>query len=86
MKTVNLDEIIRQNAVHEFIDEQDDNMVILFKEHLKDSYIEFGKRLLELAAENAICKDNYNDVDFREDGRHWVDTQSITDTIKQVEV
>ena len=45
-----------------------------------DCILEFGKQLLELAAENAEARGS--SCGF---GSYWVDKQSILDTIKQVE-
>ena len=49
-------------------------------EDVKSVMIEFGKQLLELAAENAEA--HGSSCGF---GSYWVDKQSILDTIKQVE-
>jgi len=49
---------------------------------MKDAMLEFGKQLLELAAENAYVKDWY--MDDKLVGKA-VDKQSILDTINQVE-
>lgn len=74
MKKIDLDKIINNNKVHDFIDDDGDNMIVLFKKYLLESYIEFGKQLLELASENA-CGVHCTD---------YVDKQSILNTIKQI--
>jgi hypothetical protein len=51
-KTINIEEIISDIAVHDYIDDDGDNMVVLFKSHLKDSYKKFATQVLELAYEN----------------------------------
>jgi len=79
-KTINIEEIIKDIAVHDYIDDDGDNMINLFKSHLRESYIDFGKQLLKLAAENAKSKMYSGDVtDFS-----VIDKQSILDTINQV--
>ena len=78
---INLEEIIYKHAVSQFVDEDDDNMVLLIRRDLKESYIEFGKQLLELAAENVNAYIGYS----ADDPIVMVDKQSILDTIKQVE-
>ena len=51
-----------------------------FKPAVNAMMLEFGKQVLELAAENAEA--HGSSCGF---GSYWVDKQSILDTIKQVE-
>ena len=74
-RKINLDEIIFNHCENEFMD----GLVTFHKDQLIKSYLEFGKQLLELAAENA--KANYS-PNF---GICHINKQSILDTIKQVE-
>lgn len=76
-RKINLEEIIenhRNNTDH-WADQDFDEYCI------EQICLEFGKQLLELAAENATTlKDDDQNMEF-----YIVDKQSITDTIKQVE-
>jgi len=54
-------------------------------EDVKLAMIEFGKQLLELAAENAKIYTDTMCSPYREDWVKYVDKQSILNTIKQVE-
>lgn len=101
-KKINLDEIIKyqmrlQNATDIiYMDNgqqgnlKDANFIV------KKSMLEFGKQLLELAAENAILLDNGQPLNSsryiieKDDSFHCeveidIDKQSILDTIKQVD-
>ena len=75
-RKINLEEIIenhRNNTDH-WADQDFDEYCI------EQICLEFGKQLLELAAENATTlKDDDQNMEF-----YIVDKQSITDTIKQV--
>lgn len=53
-----------------------------FKNPIQMMMLEFGTKLLELAAENAKIHYTYDDLDI---GGYQCDKQSILDTIKQVE-
>ena len=66
-RKIDLDKLIGEFAVYEYIDEQGDNMVLFLKKYLKESYFEFGKQLLELAAENAeITRKDYFEATIEE--------------------
>lgn len=52
-KKISLEEIITKFAVSQY-ESDGDEMVLLEKIDLIESYIEFGKQLLDLAAKNAI--------------------------------
>ena len=74
-KKINLDEIIFNHCENEFMD----GLVTFHKDQLIKSYLEFGKQLLELAAENAI------EVDYIERSMDKDVYSQILNTIKQVE-
>lgn len=75
MKQINLEKILLRNA------KDIDKVFPEYVEDCKLAMIEFGKQLLELAAENAICKESQ----YGDEYNCLVDKQSILDTIKQVE-
>ena len=75
MQKINLEEIIKLYSLNDTIT-------------TRQSFIYFGKQLLELAAENA--KTGYtgttmNNSGRLESGKTYIDKQSILDTIKQVQ-
>ena len=79
-ESVNLDNIIEMYCQNEF----HDGSIHFHKENLVQSYVDFGKQLLELAAENAemiLLVDEENDI-IEEAS---INKQSILDTINQVE-
>ena len=80
-RRINLKEIFENNYDYETMSDRP----VMSKEIFIDVCKEFGKKLLELAAENAkICTDTMCSP-YCEDWVKYVDKQSILDTIKQVE-
>ena len=88
MKTINLEEIFKSKISEANLEGLNDivnfiafNTSEKYFEIVKDSMLEFGKQLLELAAENALYIHEF-------DGAHGceckVDRQSILDTINQI--
>ena len=86
-RKINLEKIIQNHIVHDYVDNDGDNMISAFKSDMIDSYKEFGKQLLEAAAENAKpdCKYVSDEWEMNRTMCHSVNKQSITDTINQVE-
>lgn len=87
MREISLDEIISKYETYVNISQPYNITPIFLKESVKDIMLEFGEKLLELAAENAEI-DEFPPVN--EDGmvyRHEISVfkPSITDTIKQIE-
>jgi hypothetical protein len=80
MKTIDLDEIIKSYETHVVISQPHNTEPIFLKESIKEMLMDFGKQLLELAAENADC----TDVGVGAEYFYKVDKQSILDTIKQI--
>ena len=80
-KEIDLDEIIKENLKFDCIDSS-------AFENCKNAMMEFGKQLLELAAENAKVIEIYNAKDngFNAAWEKVIELQSITDTIKQVKL
>ena len=74
METINLTDIIDDI----FLNCSGDTTKFWAKELAKQCALEFGKQLLELAAENAT-------YDWNDNEDIIIDEQSILDTIKQVE-
>ena len=74
---INLEEIIENELYNKHLFFNKINPV-----QIKNICIEFGKQLLELAAENAKIHYTYDDLGV---GGYQCDKDSILDTIKQVE-
>ena len=86
METINLTDIIDDI----FLNCSGDITKFWAKELAKQCALEFGKQLLELAAENAKTEYKSEMVDTPcgakyNTGKNIIDKQSILDTIKQVE-
>lgn len=79
-RKINLEEIIRKHILMN-IDYLDEYSNI---HDVKNAMLEFGKQLLELAAENAKGSVGRNQFNPKTD-ICFIDKQSILDTIKQVE-
>ena len=77
MSEINLEEILQDCWITTLDNSKE---VHAPTEDVKLAMIEFGKQLLELAAENAEA--HGSSCGF---GSYWVDKQSILNTIKQVE-
>jgi len=73
-KKINLEKILVDIFPEEESGYSYESVNPVFKAYIKKSMLEFGKQLLELAAENVIV-----------DGDRVVDKESILETIKQVE-
>ena len=87
-RKINLEEIFHNNfdCYTNFEDKGNYNdEPAISKDKFKELCLEFGKQLLELAAENARIKDKYTSVGPAEYIGKVVNKQSILDTIKQVE-
>ena len=80
-RKINLEEIIKEELYNKHLYFNKINTV-----QIKNICLEFGKQLLELAAENVRV---YEDVQYDEYDREFLiaklDKQSILDTINQVE-
>jgi len=85
-KKINLEEIFNNNFdcyTTGLVNWKEVNEPVLSKNKFKELFLEFGKKLLELASENAEV-----DVEMcmgQRTGGVSVNTESIIDTIKQVE-
>lgn len=86
-KKINLEEIANSSGVYRsLMDEQQKHTTLSLM-------LEFGKQLLELAAENAKVEEFYRGESYRIDDRFYdnddsyvvANKQSILNTIKQVE-
>ena len=88
MVKINLEEIFNNNfdCYTNFEDKGNYNdEPAISKDNFKELCLEFGKQLLELAAENAKIKSNVFISGRTQSTTEIVDKQSILDTIKQVE-
>lgn len=56
--------------------------VAFYRKQIKEVLKDFAKELLELAAENAQIHDGFS----IEDSSHWVDKESIINTINQIKI
>lgn len=74
-KKINLEEIVSKLASREFFE--------IYSPAIKNICLEFGKQILELAAENADWEATEDCVIVR--GDIFIDKQSILNTINQVE-
>lgn len=85
-KVIDLDEIIKSYETFVTISQPHNTEPIFLKENVRNICMEFGKQLLELAAENAKIIEIYNAKDngFNAAWEKVIELQSITDTINQV--
>lgn len=86
-RKINLEEIIDSQNIGEFkIKDYVSEDGYIHKAY-KNAMLEFGKQLLELAAENAKIIEIYNAEEngFNDAWQKIISKQSILDTIKQVE-
>ena len=82
METINLEEILSDYTTVSYQDSPYTNNSAIDKYDCKLAMLEFGKQLLELAAENAEIETHQNGC--RECGAWGVSDKSILDTINQV--
>lgn len=89
MKEINLEEILLAKIPKDCYWEDMGNLTNCPKEYVLDAMLDFGKQLLELAAENAELKNVIKLIDNQNGAKYntvvpIIKKQSILDTINQI--